>query len=747
MPKKIFKNTIVSLRLRSPAIFSFAASLAAFATSPEAQAVEIASPNTSDAPEAALDSFRLTFALGSQRRFATRFNKETRTLELRVSPAKASEFDSSAYYDNRYVRRVLVQEKGGDVILSLQLKNTQAGWVVATKESPWRIVLDIWRTGPVPKQSLSEAWDWQEDTHSQKRSSVLSQRDAQNATRSNVELKQNAPVDVPDAKDSTSESTTTKAEELTALGRGAPNEARLPKNFGPLERKTPVSLDRLSALQRIAGASLGREDEFDKLQELARELHVTGSNQDALSTYRKLAVLSERRFLELDENLWSAGESAYLVRNFDAAEDYLRALILRHPSSPLVSQANLRILDMTVLSDDSERNKQNPGSRYADRYARIAASENATVAAKIASALRIVSSSIEKDRNNASGDALPPATLYSQTFNTCVTSDRVPFEMQNSCAYILASTAVSNSDVLSADNAVLAFKNAWPQDARSADLEKKVQQMVQSFLEESLRTRTWDAWVAFERKARPALLEFTLQNPELTFARANAFDTVGDTARSAQLYEVFWQASASSPRRDEAAAQGALLGAKLRERRRIETNLRRLQESPTRRATGLNDKSVAALRELTLPPNNNTRALTILLDEMRYGRYVERELAALLRFANMLRGSPSVDTVFDKILQAPLKGAQETAQVEAALMRYADDLRDSGRLQKSAEMFMAVANLAQSSKRAEAAYKAGIAFARSGQIEKAKASWQAAASDLSDKRYSNLASERLERLR
>ncbi|MCA2959171.1 MAG: hypothetical protein IOD12_02895 [Silvanigrellales bacterium] len=761
MPKKIFKNTIVSLRLRPTALFSFVASLAAAVAPTKAAGVESRSPASLNATDSTKDSFRLTFALGSPRRFATRFNKETRTLELRVSPAKADEFKSSAYFDTRYVRRVVVQEKGGDVILSLQLKNAPVGWVVATKDSPWRIVLDIWRVGPSRPESLEEAWDWQEDAYSSLESSHPA---TPHHTQGAVAPQPDSPVDVPSLEGSNANTSQTAAsgapsekanssdtaqpsDQRSAQGRKTPNDALFPKNFGALERKLGPSPEKLSTLQRLAGASLGRDDEFEKLQTLARELHVTGDDAGSLATYRKLAVLSERRFLEQDSNLWSAGESAYLVRNFDAAEDYFRALALRHPSSALTSQAKLRLLDMELLTDENEIDKGRPSKRYADEYARIAASEASTSSAKIAASLRLLAKKIESAQDNADDETIATANLYSRTFDTCVTSDRVTFEMQNSCAYILTRTAISKSDVLSADGALLKFKNAWPKDARAAELEKKVQLMVQSFLEESLRTRTWDAWVSFERKARPALFEFTLKNPELTFARADAFDTVGDSARSLQLYEVFWQTSAASPRRDEAAARGALLAAKLREGRRVETNLRRLQESATRRATGLNDKSVAALRELTMPPNGNARALSLLLDEMRYGRYVERELAALLRFASMLRRSPSVDAVFEKILQAPLKGAEETAQVEAAIMGYANDLRDSGRLQKSAEMFMAVAGLAQGGKRAEAAYKAGIVFARSGQIEKAKASWQAAASDLSDKRYSNLAAERLERLR
>ena len=60
---------------------------------------------------------------------------------------------------------------------------------------------------------------------------------------------------------------------------------------------------------------------------------------------------------------------------------------------------------------------------------------------------------------------------------------------------------------------------------------------------------------------------------------------------------------------------------------------------------------------------------------------------------------------------------------------------------------MAVANLAQSSRKAESAYKAGIMYARAGLVEKAKSAWQLSAADISDKKFSSLANERLERIR
>lgn len=722
------------------------------------------------------ESFRLTLPLGTPRRYATRFLKPTRTLQIRVTPARADEFKGTEFFDTRYVRRVVVEERGGEVVLSLQLRNLAMGWLVSSKDSPWRLIVDVWRAGPVRKETLAEQWDWQDDAsgpsapgeagvpggdgaagHSSlgpsregntpptmpppsgREGGPVGIRDAVGGRNGN----EPAVVDIPPVSPEKG-AVSTNANDANAVGRGAPDalgrpELALSGPFGPLERRAPYSKERTTALQTAAGAALGKDSEFDRLEALAAEEHRTGRDAEALAVYRKLAVLSERRFLERDGNLWRAGESAFLAGNFDASHDYLRALLARHPGSPFASQGRVRLTDMELLSDPEESNKRRPGKRYADAYAQVALAEVSTLPARAAATVRLLEGVVDERPGEAN--------RYRQNLNACATSDRVPIEMQKSCAYIQTRVALESADVASADAAVQAFRTAHPQDARGAALETMVHEQVKSFLTESLRTRTWDAWVRFERQARPALLDFTLKDPELTFARADAFETVGENAKAAALYNLHWQNAKDGPRRDEAAAQAALLAARSNDARRRDLNLRRLQESGARKERGLNDRSVAAIRALSLSPYRNARALSMLLDELRYGRYVERELAALLQYASQLRRSPSADPVIERILQSPVKSAEDVAQVEKALMVHADDLRDANRLPKSAEIYLAVANLAQGTRRAEAAYKAGLAWARAGKLEKAKQAWQLAAGDLNDKRYSGLANERLERLR
>jgi TolA-binding protein len=103
--------------------------------------------------------------------------------------------------------------------------------------------------------------------------------------------------------------------------------------------------------------------------------------------------------------------------------------------------------------------------------------------------------------------------------------------------------------------------------------------------------------------------------------------------------------------------------------------------------------------------------------------------------------------VFEKIIAHPAKNAEETKSIETALFKYSESLSSTGRNEKAAEILATLSGVSGATRRAEAAYKAGIAYARSGKLEKAKTNWQLAAGDVSDKRYSTLATERLDRIR
>ena len=169
--------------------------------------------------------------------------------------------------------------------------------------------------------------------------------------------------------------------------------------------------------------------------------------------------------------------------------------------------------------------------------------------------------------------------------------------------------------------------------------------------------------------------------------------------------------------------------------------------SDNRKNNGLTDRATAALREASRAPYSSKTAQLILIDELKFGRYVERDVGMLASLAVAARGRDDADKVFETLMTTTPRNDADTRQIETSLMQYADDLRGNGRLAKSGDVYLAVANLGQTTKKAEASYKAGLMYARAGMVEKAKTAWQLSAADTADKKFSSLASERLERIR
>ena len=678
------------------------------------------------------ESHRLSFLLGEPRRFASRFNAQTRTLQIRVIPARAREFDASKYYDSRYVHRVVVEENNGEVVLNLQLKNMPLGWVVASQNNPWRLLVDLWQTEPQKRMDLEAAWNWQMDS----RSNPMSTSGTTIGPAPRIDSQ---PEVALAPKSALVASAAVSGLDDSALSNSSFDRSAFPENFGRLEPATKANEDTLNNLKKSAGEKIGTPDEFSASARLAEEFYRTGREPAALVVYRRLVAANERQFKENPRLLWSAGESAYLTRNFDLANDYFRSLLLNHPGSEFSFLARLRLADIDLLGNDSLKNKQLPPVALAREYSEIALSEKSPWSAKIATTLRILHGNAENNVDDAK--------LYQQNLNACSNTAYVPIELKKNCAYIQTRYTAEKLDVLSADNEVQKYKKLYPNDTRIKAMETGIEKTVLALLQDAGRTKAYDSWIEFEQKARPGLLEFTLNNADLLFTRAEAWNVAGEPKNATQLYGLFWQRSDDENKKNEAAALTAQLFLKMGQPQKADLFLRRLQESETRKAKGLSDAGVNALRFAALSPYRNPRAQSMLLDEMKFGRYQERELAALSQLAQSLRGKAEADGIYEKIQAYPAKSADENKTVETALLLYAEDLRNAGRLPKAADTFFAVANMPQSTRRAEAAYKAGIAYARAGLLEKAKTSWQLAAADLNDKRFSSLASERLERIR
>lgn len=674
------------------------------------------------------DSYRVTFELKSPRRFASRFIESTRTLQIRVIPAKASEFDATRYYDTRFVRRAVVEEENGDVIVSLQLKDEALAWTIISQNDPWRIMVDLWNTEPIKKQSLAEEWKWQDGNTSA--GSVQEPALAQIPHAHS----QPEPIEVPQTLSDAAQPVApiTSVEDHIASSQG------LPENFGRLDTPVKFSPQRIAEMQQQVGKLLGSTSEYQVASELAEQLYKSDQIAGAVTLYRRIAALSPNQFKENPRTMWLAGESAFLAKNFDISSDYYRALLLNHSKSEFASYAKLRLNDIDFIALSKQ---QNPAAaeKISSVYADLALSENSVWPVKIASTLRLLHNHVD---NNVSA-----AKLYQQNLDACVNRSLVPFELRKNCAYIQTRYAIEKTDILSADAAIQRFKEMAHGDARIASLEDAVKKNIRSLLADVNSKKTWDLWVQFEKKARPELLDFTLKEPDMMYARAESWEAAGEPKKAASLYAIHWQLVRDERKRNETAAVTARLFYKGGERSKADLYLRRLEESPARSSDGIGDRAIGAIRELALSPYRNKTAIRILMDEMTSGRYVEHDLNALIQLAQAQKSSGAADSLYEKILAHPPKDQDEGQTIEKVILQYADNLRKTNRNERAGDMYAAVANTNRSGHRAEAAYKAGLSYARAGLLEKARTSWQMAASDVNDKRYASLAAERLELLK
>jgi hypothetical protein len=666
-------------------------------------------------------NFRMSFELKTPRRFASRFKKATRTLEVRVTPAQAREFEASTFYDTRIIHRLVLREEAGEVILGFQLKNENMGWLVTYQENPWRLVVDLWRTDGTRSKPLEEQWQWQTDSTGE-----------QKLQSNKREMLRDTPreMDLP----ATAATETAIAVRIPLLKPDKTSQ----KGYGRVEEIVHFSNERIDEFQRKAGEAIGSPEEYSHVENLAAALYLSGRSEPAVASFRRLASLSEAKFRNNPENLWRAGEAAFLSGRFALSRDYLRTLLAIYPDTAAASGARLRLADMDIIESGPQLERAK-SDKIAVTYADIALHEKSAPFAKIASTLRIL-----KDKVDANPES---ATLYQHNLTACVAKQIVPFEMRKDCAYIKTRSIIEKVDINSADREVQDFKKFASQDPRWHTLDARITARVKDLIIQCQQQKTWDTWIEFEQQARPQLLDFTRADASLLTTRASAWEAAGNMKNAAKLFGLAWDNANNGKSKDNAASRAALILHKSGKAQAATKYLRALEKSTARKSEGFSSETNEALRALAQPPYRSKKALDILVHEMAASRFVERDLESLLGYAKLIRGSKNVDIVYEKILAHPAQNADEAKNIEAALFQYSDELGRAGKNQKSAEILAAVANLQSGTRRAEAAYRAGISYARAGQLEKAKNSWQLAASDISDKRFSTLANERLDRIR
>ena len=501
-----------------------------------------------------------------------------------------------------------------------------------------------------------------------------------------------------------------------------------------LEALSPITPEALVALERRAGADVGGISEFDAIEKLATGLYRSGSTQQAIALFRRLATLNARRFQDSPRLLWMAGESAYLADKADLASDYFQTLQSRFSGQETGSLAQLRLVELK-----SARSAEKSPGEFNDQYTEIAMNDRAPWAARIGAALRLLEPLMPTRPESA--------RAHQAALQNCLNGNFVSEQIRQSCAYVQTKFAVSQTDVVSADAALQRFRTRYPNDPRTPVLEAELANRVRFVLDEYSKKKDYPALADFEKNARPGLLDFTLRDPNLLMARVEGWLSVGDTKRALNLLQVFSSSTSDETKRTESFALLAQLHLKQKQQDKAESVLKRLFVSDNRKNNGLTDRATAALREASRAPYSSKTAQLILIDELKFGRYVERDVGMLASLAVAARGRDDADKVFETLMTTTPRNDADTRQIETSLMQYADDLRGNGRLAKSGDVYLAVANLGQTTKKAEASYKAGLMYARAGMVEKAKTAWQLSAADTADKKFSSLASERLERIR
>lgn len=665
----------------------------------------------------AAESCRLTFPLGTPRRYATRFDAGKRLLEVRVLPARSQEFDASSFYDTRCIHRLVVHEFPGEVVLGLQLRNTSLGWLVTHQEEPWRLVVDLWPTEG--SKALAQEWSWQGGTAPNLVAETVAEAVAEATPEAAPPV---VALDLPQLQP-------TPVQEIAATN------PILPEGFGRiLTPRAGAKPEELAARAEGGGA-----EEFDRKLDHAYALHEANRHGEAVELMRRLASLWETRFQAIPKALWAAGESAFLAGKRELARDYLRSLRRHHADSEFAWLARVRLLDADVLDAWKGENPPRLSPEQETDYAEIAASEKAPWSARASATVKILQGVVDENPQ--------AARLYQQNVDNCANNAQVAVELRRVCSYIGTRFSIENMDAVSADAAVKKFEQSFPGDAKAARLREKVTGMAQEFLEQCRRDVNWQAWVAFEESARAELLAPLDSNSAGTLFRAEAYATSGKPAKAVKLYSAYLPKAKDAKARFEAQAVAATLAYKMGDKRKAAEFVRLIANDNERNQGNLTERAIASLRDIALAPHRNRDALNILMDEIEAGRYVERKLEALVEYSRLLKGRPMAERLFEKILSFPVRTSGEVRLVENVLLQYAQELSDTARLAKSGDIFMAVANITNGTRRAESAYKAGIVYARAGLLEKARASWQQAASDLSDVRYSTLANERLERIR
>lgn len=680
-------------------------------------------------------SFRLSFVFGTPRRYASRYLAASRILQLRVTPARSEEFQPAEYYDGRFVHRVIIKESKGEVFIDLQLKNLPTDWVITHQESPWRILVDLSHKAGADSRTKAQNpdWEWSGFFASSNSEAPKSAPNLTIEAPPAIEIPQIAEPDLVTSNAATKAAISPPDKKSTAAmseANSIPAEAPEPaeKQSGILSRflVTESGVERPEA----AGANASAAH--------AEELFLRGQHDAALNSYRRLAGLAQREFVTDPKSLWYAAESAIQVRRYDAARDYLLTLKRSNPTSIYSHYAALRLLDLD--QSESTDAPQKKIDLFAPKYLELAQQTGAPWIVKAMASLRF-------SELKPSGIPAEQTAALLPSFENCLREARLDQGIKRDCAYQLFKYNLKTDDLVAAQKTIKDYEATWPGDSRVTAEKNALEKRMSSFIESLQTPENYLAWNKVERNSSPEWIAFTNKNPELLRKRAAGWERSDKPQQALGLYERAADAQSEPKSKMALLAKVANIAQKSNNTARANQALSKIQALPERTLTGLGAEDYALIREIALPPSNNKAALKLVLDDMFKGFHAENDIRTIVSLAEQLDGSREADFLFEKLLAVPSRSTAEAELKEDALLNYAETLRNQGRLVKSADIFLAVANLDNGKNRAEAAYKAGVVYFRAGLLEKATTSWKIAANDLENSKYSALATERLNRIR
>ena len=327
----------------------------------------------------------------------------------------------------------------------------------------------------------------------------------------------------------------------------------------------------------------------------------------------------------------------------------------------------------------------------------------------------------------------------------CIQSKEIPNNLKNYCFFNKIAYGMQRAPILELDSEIQKLSKYAPGFLKTKELQSLLSDRVQNFLVKSSETKDWFNWIDFEKKARPQLLVFSENKAKFLFMRAEAWRFVGDDQNAIKLYENYIRVSHDIKMKQESGIKAAFLLYKDGKGSKAKEILEKVfKDDDGQEKSSLDSETVGLLVKLSLPPYKSLQALNVVIGAMKQGTYSEESLNNLVAWVHELKSVRDKSYIYSLISSHVPKSDSEVSIIQDNLMDYANALRRKNNFEKSGDIFSLVGHLSGGTRQAEAYYKSGVVYLRAGLFEKAKKAWRLSSNDVADKKFSSLASDRLQ---